>query len=345
MAKIVISRPYAGGSDVYLYGSQRGHSSFVTLSIHTGTCGDHSATLGDTGDDTGFKGAHDSKMKRRHHLYNKKKHSFAREDEIDPETGEYKIGEYLGTELVDAPELEKHDGCEVVEVAMSFEQFAEMLTSTGHQVDCTIKCLRGGIGDAGELYQEDVVPPPNIYDRAKRRIGKAQKACVEEMDAALAEIDDWKCTQKVKDAARGRITMARQHLIENMGYVVQQATEEMSAMAESAATIIYEKVARLEAEGRLPAGSLDQFQRGGAAALLGPGTPMETRRKLHDVTCSCCGELHQQPYTDDFVYCPTCRDECSHYADEDDPSTCSNCGWPMDEKSALWRERAAAGER
>lgn len=265
MAKIQITHPQSTAGTP-LYGSQREHRSYVCIKIRMDNGGDHLKSLGDAGDDTGFKGAHESVMKRVRYRYDHRKPSLSRKDRRDPKTGFYEIGEALGSELVDAPEL--GNGGEVVEVAMSFEQFAEMLVSTGHMIDCTVMGLRG-VGNPGAYYQEEVTPPPSIYDRAQRRMQKAQDEALAHIDRGLEEIAEMKATQKVKDTMSSRLRMIRQAIVENAGFVMKQAGEEMGAMSEGAVSIIYDKVGGLEAEGRLPPGSLEQFRSGGAKRLLG----------------------------------------------------------------------------
>lgn len=48
------------------------------------------------------------------------------------------------------------------------------------------------------------------------------------------------------------------------------------------------------------------------------------------IRCQNCGRRHSMPYSDDFVWCPTCRKWCGdtvgHDPDEDDPTSCSRCG-------------------
>lgn len=267
MSKIRLGHPSSTGMP--LYGSQREHRAFVTLEISIDGGADHH--LDKATDDTGFKGAHASTMKRVELIYDRTRPSVSVREERDPATGLYPTGELKGRRLVDAPELGPRNGAgEVLEVALSFEQFAEMLTSTGHAIDCTILAYAPR-GTPGEVYQEDVTPPPSIYDRAGRRMEKAQAAALAEIDAALADVEGWNTSEKVKNAARRRFSMVRQHIIENYGFVVKQAAEEMAAVSEGAATIIADKVAGLEAAGRLPAGSYRAFREGGAQALLGTG--------------------------------------------------------------------------
>ncbi len=266
MSKISISHPQSTGTP--LYGSQRLHNAFVTIDISLGNGGDHFGHA--SGDDTGFKGAHDSKIKRIEQVYDKARPSFSFRDERDPATGLYKIGLMVGSKFVDAPEIK--ESTEVISIAMSFEQFAEMLVSTGHQVDCTVQSFRP-IGDPSRVYGEDVTSPASISDRAERRMEKAQAEALEEIDKGLADIDSWKATEKIKDAARKNLRQVRQHIINNMGFVVTQASEEISKAAEGAISIIADKVAALEREGRLPPGTLDQLRNGGdnMGLILGNG--------------------------------------------------------------------------
>ncbi len=266
MSKIRISHPSSTGTP--LYGSQRLHNAFVTIDISLGNGGDH---LGhESGDDTGFKGAHASKIKRIENVYDKTRPSFSYHDEKDPATGLYKIGWQTGRKFVDAPEIDRTS--EVISVSMSFEQFAEMMVSTGHSVDCTVQAFRP-VGNPGNLYGEEVTPPAAIGDRANRRMQKAQMEALAEIDEGLAEIDEWKATDKVKEAARKRMLMVRQHIIDNMGFVVTQAAEEISSVAEGAISIIADKVAALEREGRLPPGTLDHLRNGDRMSLiLGDGS-------------------------------------------------------------------------
>lgn len=269
MSKIRISHPSSTGTA--LYGSQRLHRAFVIISINTDNGGDHFAEK--TADDTGFKGAHASTIKRVELVYDKSKPSYTEHDERDPATGQYKIGWQTGSKLVDAPEVNQRAGG-IIEVAMSFEQFAEMLVSTGHAVDCTIQSMRS-IGDPGVVYQEEVTPPASIQNRASRRMAKAQATALAEIESAIAEIETWKTTDKVKDAARNRFKMIKQHIISNMGFVVTQAADEMSSVAEGAISIIVDKVAALEADGRLPKGATRIFREGGSMDLLTGGTEPE----------------------------------------------------------------------
>lgn len=48
------------------------------------------------------------------------------------------------------------------------------------------------------------------------------------------------------------------------------------------------------------------------------------------IPCDRCGKRHVQRYSDDFVWCLTCRIKCEqetdHIPDEGDPTQCFRCG-------------------
>lgn len=246
MAKIRIVRPQSTGT--HLYGSLREHRSFIEIAIDLGNHGDH--IMEREGDDTGFKGAHRSTMK-----------AYCRDYE---ERHGRKVD--VGYHLEDAPEVEDHRQ-EVVRVAMSFEQFAEMITSTGHQVDCTIMRF-SPVGEEHHVYIEEVTPPPQVYDRASRRLGMVQWHAIAEIEEALRILDDSKVAKKMKDAVRTCLEKAIQDVTLNTGFVVKQAAEEISSVVEAASCLFEDKVGLLESEGRLPVGSLDRFRNGGSQGLL-----------------------------------------------------------------------------
>jgi hypothetical protein len=270
MSKIRLTRPQSTPGEA-LYGSLRRHSTFVSITIETGNAGDHLHSLGDTGDDTGFKSAHDSRLMRQEGVYK------TRPGHEKPE--------FCGYRTVEAEELsdgDRHE--EVVEIHMSHEQFAELLTSTGCAVDCTIAHLRG-VGKPGAVYVEDVKTPPDIGDRMKRRIEKTHEKALAEIDRQTAAIDGWKATEKIKAEARESLRMVRQHLASNVPFAVAQAVEEVSVHVEAATTIIADKVAALEASGHLPAGSTDRFMSGGgllALPMVEKPTTDENVRKINE---------------------------------------------------------------
>jgi len=255
MAKIQITRPQSNGT--VLYGSLRKHSTFVAIAIRLDNVGDHGGQ-GDPGGDVGFKGVHNSELVRHVADYRDRK-GHARK-------------EYHGLKKEPAPELDETNTRHgtVIEVAMSHEQFAELITSTGHLVDCTIQEVHG-IGAPGTRYTEHVEPPRDVYAKMQDRLERAQTSAIERIDAALESIDGWKCSRKVKEEAAEALRMIRQDIVANGGFAVAQASEEISRTAEAAVSIIGDKVHALEADGRLPAGSTDVFLRGGATAL---GLPM-----------------------------------------------------------------------
>ena len=84
------------------------------------------------------------------------------------------------------------------------------------------------------------------------------------------------------------------------------------------------------------------------AMLLGMVAPPEPQEEpcatcgpdRFEIACAAagCAEKFHQPYSDD-IFCPNCRDDCNHDPDEDDPSTCFLCNWPLDTKSEEYRER------
>lgn len=256
MAKISITRPQSTGT--YLYGSLRTHHSFVSLSIRLDNAGDH--VNHKEGDDTGFKSAHRSVFKRLVPKMDRSKPSISHQDTWDPAEGKYRIGAFMGYDYADAPEVEGHRR-EVIEVMMSFEQFAELLSSTGHSVDCTVESLHP-VGEAGVFYKEIVTPPPSIYDRAKRRLNKAQQKALEEIDIAMEEVGEMKIPQKLKETIRRHLERIEAYLVDNCGFVAQQASEEISSIAEGAHVLIMEKVESLVAQGKLPTKVLTTFRSG-----------------------------------------------------------------------------------
>lgn len=47
------------------------------------------------------------------------------------------------------------------------------------------------------------------------------------------------------------------------------------------------------------------------------------------IPCERCGKRHTQRFSDDNVWCASCRDECAatgHVPDDDDPTCCFKCG-------------------
>ncbi len=253
MSKIRLSRVSSNGTS--LYGSLRKHHSYVTISIETGNHGDH-LRVGreddETGDDTGFKSAHDSRIMRKEPQYHPTRPSISRN------TGK----EFLGYKNVEAEELTEIDRNErIVEVTMSHEQFAEMLTSTGHSVDCTLDFIRG-FGKKGAIYSEEVTEPASTRSRMIRRLNKAQEKALTEIAKQREAIEELKISEKAKETMRNALRMVEMHLVENAAFTVTQAVEEMSIHAEAATTIIGEKIVSLEKAGRLPAGSSDRFLRG-----------------------------------------------------------------------------------
>lgn len=257
MSKIRLSRPQSTPGAA-LYGSLRRHSSYVSLTILAGNCGDHHPAMGGNGDDTGFKSAHDSRLMRWEGIYGKSYNGRS---------------EFLGSKLVEAPELtDKDRDGELIEVNMSHEQFAELLTSTGHSIDCTISSMRP-VGTPGSRYVEEVKDPPDIADRMRRRVEKTHEKALAEIDAQVKAVDDWKASEKVKDSARHALAMVRQHLTSNIPFAVTQAVEEMSVHVEAATSIIGDKVASLEAAGRLPVGSTERFLKGDGVLALPGGAP------------------------------------------------------------------------
>jgi hypothetical protein len=261
MAKIRISRPQAQPG-VNLYGSLRAHRSFVCIDILLDNAGDHLRLLGDDGSDEGFKGARESKLMRVEQIYDHSRPSISHEDEQGTD-GRYKIGEFKGTRLVDAPELSHRDRRgTIVTVHMSFEQFAELMVSTGHLIDCTLDTVLGGFGLAGERYREQVEPPAPIKDRLERRMVKAHSAALNTIHETLKDLPLWNCTTKVKDKVIACLHSVEQSIIDNAAFSGVQATEEISRVAEAGMSLLADKIGELESDGRLPGGSTRKLLKG-----------------------------------------------------------------------------------
>lgn len=258
MAKIRITRPQSTGTR--LYGSLREHHHFVALSIELGNAGDHleQELRGAEPDDLGFKGAAPSRIVKRVPKY---RHRLNR----DPE--------FMGMVDAPAPELEGKSST-IVEVWLSFEQFSELLTSTGHAVDCTLHDYRC-VGETGAHYGERIERPRSIYERWTERLKREEDRAAAEIQALRDEVMELKISNKAKRALMSRIRQLELAAASSIAFLTKQAVEEMSQAAEAATTIIADKVGALEQEGKLPPGATEHFLHGSDFRALPHGETEE----------------------------------------------------------------------
>ncbi len=130
------------------------------------------------------------------------------------------------------------DGRRLVEVGMTFEQFAAALVSNSF-IPCTLEAY-WSIGEGALLLRERMRPAPSIKERLDKRV-RAQfddkfqwmKDCIKTMEENVAAGKALSKTAQAEMA--GRLKNALSQLADTPSYAVERSLEEVTSIVESAA--------------------------------------------------------------------------------------------------------------
>lgn len=133
------------------------------------------------------------------------------------------------------------DGRELVEVALTFDQFASMLVSS-METPCTVDTY-WSVTDRCVRLQEVVKPPESVGARMRQRLDTRlddMRTKLQNMEAELdAQIASGKPMTKTKlQELRKAISIYASHYDSNRDFTVLQAQEEVSSIVEQAAASI-----------------------------------------------------------------------------------------------------------
>lgn len=126
-----------------------------------------------------------------------------------------------------------YGGREYIEVDLSEAQWAEFVSSmnVGFGVQCTLRHRDG------ELVPELPAPVRRVdqfQDEIKQKVVKA----LEHMDDLVAQIDTMKVSEKQKGELKSKVSLARQQIVSNMPFVLEQFSEHMESTVQKAKTEI-----------------------------------------------------------------------------------------------------------
>lgn len=137
--------------------------------------------------------------------------------------------------------IESPDGRDLVDICMTFDQFASFLVSSS-ATPCTIDRF-WSINEGCVRLKEVVHPPESIQNRMKQRLEDRLADAEARLDAVIATLDEaidaGKAMSKTKLAEiRKELGIFKGHNSSNRDFTVEQAREEVSSIVERAAATI-----------------------------------------------------------------------------------------------------------
>ena len=117
-----------------------------------------------------------------------------------------------------------------IEIDLSEAQWASFVSSMniGFGVQCTLRYRNG------EEIPGIAPPDEDRQQQFRREVSERAQKALESLDILSADIADLKVSEKQKKALEGRLARARQQLLSNMPYVLQQFAENMEKTVEKA---------------------------------------------------------------------------------------------------------------
>lgn len=131
-------------------------------------------------------------------------------------------------------ELEDPDGKILCRMAMSYDQFVQLLVDSSN-VTVTLERYRSTTGD---LVEEKIEPPQSTHDRMLDRMGETLSSLMKRLEDTRKDVYEMvngekpnkkRLTQLLQD-----IEIINSHLQSNTSFVVTQASEELNSLTENA---------------------------------------------------------------------------------------------------------------
>jgi len=117
-----------------------------------------------------------------------------------------------------------------IEIDLSEAQWASFVSSMniGFGVQCTLRYRNG------EEIPGIAPPEENRQQQFWREVSERAQEALESLDSLSADIADLKVSEKQKKTLEGRLASARQQLLSNMPFVLEQFAENMEKTVEKA---------------------------------------------------------------------------------------------------------------
>lgn len=150
----------------------------------------------------------------------------------------------------------------ICEVAMSFEQLADLLVSNS-DVPVTVTYFTDG---EGMLQTHNAPPPVSVSRRMKERISRGNQDITNRVEQAITLLDAAKMGRGAKEEIRRILELVARDVPTHGAFAAQQAMEEVSSVAESMMTVMAERAAAL------PGGFAGNLLGGVSTTLMLEGT-------------------------------------------------------------------------